>query len=107
MRYFSVLVVLGSLLALSQAAKKDYREITLKNKDGIEETYDSNDLKCHRVSRKYHGTPNYALAKGGPVRYYEDSECKKWVLIDTIGKNEFVATNYRIKAYRAVREEDL
>ncbi|KAJ2324754.1 hypothetical protein GGI00_005235, partial [Coemansia sp. RSA 2681] len=81
MRYFIVLVVLSCLLAVCNA----YRKVTLKNEEGVEETYESDDRYCHRVGRKFNGKKNYARVTGGPTRYYEDSECKKWVLTDNNG----------------------
>ncbi|KAJ2493176.1 hypothetical protein IWW37_000826 [Coemansia sp. RSA 2050] len=98
MRYFVVLAILSCLLALCHAA----REIVLTNAEGKEEIYDSDDYYCHRVGRKFHSPENEAVATGGPVIYYSDSECRKWVHVDLDGEGEPIHVASHIKAYRAL-----
>ncbi|KAJ1825334.1 hypothetical protein GGH91_001425 [Coemansia sp. RSA 2671] len=98
MRYFVILAILSCILALCHAA----REVVLKNADGEEETYNSDDFFCHRVGRKFHSPENEAVATGGPVMYYSDSECRKRVNVDLDGEGESIHVASRIKAYRAL-----
>ncbi|KAJ2489649.1 hypothetical protein IWW37_003787 [Coemansia sp. RSA 2050] len=99
MRFFVLLAVLSCMLALCHAARK----VTLRNAQGQQETYYSDDYHCHRVGRKYHNPNNMAAATGGPTAYYIDSECKVGTLIDPVGKGDFVRISTGVKAYRAIK----
>ncbi|KAJ2467194.1 hypothetical protein GGI03_001696 [Coemansia sp. RSA 2337] len=67
------------------------------------ETYHSDDYHCHRVGRKFHNPFNKASAIGGATTYFSDSECKVGVLIDPVGKGEFLDIPSRVKSYRAFK----
>ncbi|KAJ2061338.1 hypothetical protein GGI08_002873 [Coemansia sp. S2] len=99
MRFFVLLAVLSCLLALCHAA----RTVTFENALRQRETYHSDDYYCHRVGRKFHNPFNKASAIGGATTYFSDSECKVGVLIDPVGKGEFLDIPSRIKSYRAFK----
>ncbi|KAJ2864204.1 hypothetical protein GGH94_003068 [Coemansia aciculifera] len=99
MRFFVILAVLSCLLALCHAK----RTVTLQNAIGQKETYHSDDYHCHRVGRKFHSPFNNASATGGATTYFSDSECKVGILIDPVGKGQFLQIPSGVKAYRAFK----
>ncbi|KAJ2043040.1 hypothetical protein H4S04_006978 [Coemansia sp. S16] len=101
MRFFVILAILSCILALCHAA----REITLRNAEGEEDTYNSDDYYCHRVGRMFLSSDNEAIATGGPTMYYSDSQCRKRVSVDLDGEGEVIKVASRIKAYRALNFE--
>ncbi|KAJ1919386.1 hypothetical protein LPJ71_001542, partial [Coemansia sp. S17] len=51
----------------------------------------------------FHNPFNKASAIGGATTYFSDSECKVGVLIDPVGKGEFLDIQSPVKSYRAFK----
>ncbi|KAJ2703794.1 hypothetical protein H4218_000033 [Coemansia sp. IMI 209128] len=99
MRYFVVLALSSCLLALCHAA----REVSFKDEKMREETYYSDDYKCHRVGRKYHEGNIMVAVVGGPVMLYSDSKCKEKVFLYQDPTTEYQDLSPGIKSYRAYK----